>query len=38
MLEERTRLKELDHWIEQLTLCKQLSEGQVKSLCEKVLL
>lgn len=28
--------KELDQWVEQLNECKQLSEGQVKSLCEKV--
>uniref|UniRef100_A0A8C9F2H1 Uncharacterized protein n=1 Tax=Pavo cristatus TaxID=9049 RepID=A0A8C9F2H1_PAVCR len=26
----------LDQWVEQLNECKQLSEGQVKSLCEKV--
>lgn len=28
--------KELDQWIEQLNECKQLSENQVKFLCEKV--
>ena len=28
--------KELDVWIEQLNDCKQLSENQVKTLCEKV--
>lgn len=31
----RTETKELDQWIEQLYTCKQLSETQVKSLCEK---
>ena len=36
MIEDRSGLKELDQWIEQLTLCKQLSENQVKILCEKV--
>ena len=34
-LEDKTTLKELDQWIEQLTECKQLSENQVKPLCEK---
>ena len=33
--EEKNSLKELDGWIEQLMECKQLSENQVKSLCEK---
>ncbi|VDP91147.1 unnamed protein product [Echinostoma caproni] len=32
----RAEAKELDQWIEQLYNCKQLSEAQVKSLCEKV--
>ena len=36
MIEDRSGLKELDQWIEQLTLCQQLSENQVKILCEKV--
>ena len=36
MNEERNAAKELDQWIEQLNECKQLSENQVKSLCEKV--
>lgn len=36
MNEERTAAKELDQWIEQLNECKQLSENQVKTLCEKV--
>lgn len=29
-------VKELDQWIEQLNECKQLTESQVKTLCEKV--
>jgi len=36
MNEERTAAKEFDGWIEQLNECKQLSENQVKTLCEKV--
>ena len=28
--------KELDEWISNLQDCKQLDEGQVKALCEKV--
>ena len=28
--------KELDEWISNLEDCKQLEEGQVKVLCEKV--
>nr|CAH8859795.1 unnamed protein product [Trichobilharzia regenti] len=31
----RTEAKELDQWIEQLYECNQLTEAQVKSLCEK---
>ncbi|KAI4813984.1 hypothetical protein KUCAC02_003202 [Chaenocephalus aceratus] len=34
-MDEKAFTKELDLWIEQLNECKQLSEGQVKSLCEK---
>uniref|UniRef100_A0ACB8EJ38 Uncharacterized protein n=1 Tax=Sphaerodactylus townsendi TaxID=933632 RepID=A0ACB8EJ38_9SAUR len=34
-MEEKVFTKELDQWVEQLNECKQLSEGQVKSLCEK---
>uniref|UniRef100_A0A8C3ABA7 protein-serine/threonine phosphatase n=1 Tax=Cyclopterus lumpus TaxID=8103 RepID=A0A8C3ABA7_CYCLU len=34
-MDEKAFTKELDTWIEQLNECKQLSEGQVKSLCEK---
>ncbi len=33
---EKTQLKELDGWIEQLMECKQLAETHVKTLCEKV--
>ena len=33
--EEKNYLKDLDGWIEQLMECKQLSENQVKTLCEK---
>merc|ERR1712062_523313 len=32
---EKTYLKELDGWIEQLMECKQLQENHVKTLCEK---
>ena len=28
--------KDLDEWIEQLFDCKQLSESQVKTVCDKV--
>ncbi|CAH1793612.1 unnamed protein product [Owenia fusiformis] len=33
--EAREMAKDLDQWIEQLNECKQLSENQVKTLCEK---
>lgn len=33
---DRPMLKEVDQWIEQLYECKQLTEGQVKTLCDKV--
>lgn len=33
-MEEKASLKELDHWIEQLNECKQLTESQVKTLCD----
>ena len=36
MSEERAAAAELDQWIEQLNECKQLSENQVKTLCDKV--
>lgn len=36
MMEEKASLKELDQWIEQLNDCKQLTESQVKTLCDKV--
>lgn len=35
-MDEKVFTKELDQWIEQLNECKQLSESQVKTLCEKV--
>lgn len=35
IMDEKLFTKELDQWIEQLNECKQLSESQVKSLCEK---
>ena len=35
-MEDKTTLKDLDSWIEQLNECKQLTESQVKILCEKV--
>ena len=34
-MDEKVFTKELDQWIEQLNECKQLSQSQVKSLCEK---
>lgn len=36
IMDEKVFTKELDQWIEQLNECKQLSEPQVKSLCEKM--
>ena len=36
-IDDRSSAKELDQWIEQLNDCKQLSENQVKTLCEKVI-
>jgi serine/threonine-protein phosphatase 2A catalytic subunit len=36
-MEDKTTLKELDQWIEQLNECKQLTEIQVKALCDKVI-
>ena len=38
MTEQMKENKELDVWIEQLNDCKQLSENQVKTLCEKVII
>lgn len=35
-MDEKSFTKELDGWIEQLNECKQLTENQVKLLCEKV--
>ena len=36
MLDDKTSAKDLEGWIEQLMECKQLSENQVKTLCDKV--
>lgn len=33
---DKTSLKELDQWVEQLYECKPLAEVQVKTLCDKV--
>lgn len=33
---DRKMINEVDQWIEQLYECKQLTENQVKTLCEKV--
>lgn len=35
-MEDKAVCKELDQWIEQLNECKQLTESQVKTLCDKV--
>lgn len=35
-MDDKSFTKELDGWIEQLNECKQLTENQVKVLCEKV--
>ena len=35
-MDDKINVKELDSWIEQLNDCKQLTESQVKTLCEKV--
>lgn len=35
-MEDKPGMKDLDQWIEQLNECKQLTENQVKSLCDKV--
>lgn len=35
-MDDKSFTKELDGWIEQLNECKQLTENQVKLLCEKV--
>ena len=36
MVDDKTSAKDLEQWIEQLNDCKQLSEAQVKTLCDKV--
>lgn len=35
-MEDKATLKDLDQWIEQLNDCKQLTETQVRTLCDKV--
>lgn len=35
-MDEKAFTKEIDQWVEQLNECKQLTESQVKTLCEKV--
>lgn len=35
-VDDKASCKELDQWIEQLNDCKQLTENQVKTLCDKV--
>uniref|UniRef100_A0A671RK60 Protein phosphatase 2 catalytic subunit beta n=1 Tax=Sinocyclocheilus anshuiensis TaxID=1608454 RepID=A0A671RK60_9TELE len=35
-MDDKAFTKELDQWIEQLNECKQLTENQVRTLCEKV--
>lgn len=35
-MEDKTTIKDLDQWIEQLNECKQLTESQVKTLCDMV--
>lgn len=35
-MDDKSFTKEVDGWIEQLNECKQLTENQVKLLCEKV--
>lgn len=37
-MDDKASCKELDQWIEQLNECKQLTENQVKTLCDKVCL
>lgn len=36
MEEKAATTKDLDQWIEQLNECNQLTETQVKTLCDKV--
>lgn len=36
MVDDKATAKDLESWIEQLMECKQLSETQVKTLCDKV--
>ena len=37
IMEDKATLKDLDQFIEQLNECKQLTETQVKTLCDKVM-
>jgi len=37
MVDDKATAKDLESWIEQLMGCKQLSETQVKTLCDKVI-
>lgn len=37
-VDDKASCKELDQWIEQLNDCKQLTENQVKTLCDKVMI
>jgi len=36
MVDDKATAKDLESWIEQLMECKQLSEAQVKTLCDKI--
>ncbi|MGH0160193.1 UNVERIFIED_CONTAM: hypothetical protein FKN15_038966 [Acipenser sinensis] len=35
-MDDKVFTKELDQWVEQLNECKQLTENQVRTLCEKI--
>lgn len=35
-MEDKATTKDLDQWIEQLNECNQLTETQVRTLCDKV--
>lgn len=37
-MEDKATTKDLDQWIEQLNECNQLTETQVRTLCDKVCL
>ncbi len=36
IVDDKAGSKELDQWVEQIYECKQLTECQVKTLCDKV--